>query len=252
MDDTEYLKKQKIVSGISLLILIALLILLSVTVGPPLLQFVSDPEKFRMWIDTHGIWGRLAMIGIMALQVVVALIPGELVEIGAGYAFGAIEGMLLCLLGTAVGSSLIYGFTKRFGVRMVESFISREKINSLKFIKDSKKRDLLVFILFFIPGTPKDILTYFIGLTPMKLRTFLLISSVARIPSVISSTVGGNALGLQNYDFAILVFAVTAVVSGLGVWIYHLISKHKAKEHEELENSSAQPVTVPAETGKEK
>ena len=236
-NDADYQKRRRIISIVSFLILIAVFVVLTMTVGNQLLQFVSDPEKFRAWIDGKGVWGRLAMIGLMMLQVVVAIIPGEVFEIGAGYAFGAWEGLLLCLAGAAAGSAIIYGFTKLFGTKMVEAFISREKINSLKFINNSKKLELLIFILFFIPGTPKDLFTYFIGLTPMKLTTFLLLSSVARIPSVITSIIGGAALGMQNYEFAVVVFIATAVISGAGVLVYRFLSNRKAEKFQEPEVS---------------
>jgi uncharacterized membrane protein YdjX (TVP38/TMEM64 family) len=176
-------------------------------------------------------------VGMMVLQVVVAVIPGEALEIGAGYAFGAWEGLLLCLIGAAIGSAIIFFFVKLLGVKMVEAFISREKINSLKFIKSSRRLNLLMFILFFIPGTPKDLFTYFAGLTPMKLHTFLMISTIARIPSVITSTIGGHALGTQQYVFAAVVFAITIIVSLIGILIYRRISKQE-KEKEESQNDT--------------
>jgi uncharacterized membrane protein YdjX (TVP38/TMEM64 family) len=231
-EDPKSARKRKWISAASFLLLLVIFGALYMTVGNQILTLASDPKQFRQWINSQGFWGWLTFIGIMCLQVVVAIIPGELFEIGAGYAFGAAEGMILCLVGAAIGSTIIYLFTKRFGIRMVEAFVSRDKINSLKFIKDSKRLDLLVFILFFIPGTPKDVLTYFIGLTPMSLRTFLILSSIARIPSVISSTIGGNALGMKDYTFAVLVFAVTAVISLIGILIYNKILKHKEKEVE--------------------
>ncbi len=224
LDEQQYRRRRKIVSAISFLLLCVLFAVV-VYYSKPLMQLVAEPEEFRAWIEGQGIWGYFTFVAIMCLQVVVAVIPGEIVEIGAGYAFGAVMGLLLCLIGTAMGSTIIYGFTKRFGHKMVEAFISREKIQSLKFIQNSKRLNLLIFVLFFIPGTPKDIITYFIGLTPMKLRTFLMISSVARIPSVITSVMGGHALGLQNYTMAIIVFVVTAVISLAGVLVYRHISK---------------------------
>ena len=122
---------------------------------------------------------------------------------------------------------------------MVDAFISREKINSLKFIKSSRRLNLLMFILFFIPGTPKDLFTYFAGLTPMKLHTFLMISTIARIPSVITSTIGGHALGTQQYVFAAVVFAITIIVSLIGILVYRRISKQeKEKEKEESQNDT--------------
>ncbi len=225
-DEKQYRRRRKIISGISFALLCTLFGVVCFY-AKPLLELVADPERFRIWIDGQGILGYVTFVAIMCLQVVIAVIPGEVVEIGAGYAFGAIPGMLLCLVGVAVGSAIIYGFTKLFGYKMVEAFISREKIQSLKFIQNSRRLNLLVFLLFFIPGTPKDIITYFIGLTPMKLRTFLLISSVARIPSVISSTMGGHALGVQNYVFAVVVFAVTATMSLIGILVYRRMCRRE-------------------------
>lgn len=112
----------------------------------------------------------------------------------------------------------------------VEAFFSREQINSLKFLHNHKELDLIVFILLFIPGTPKDIITYFVGLTPMKLRTLILISFFARIPSVITSTIGGDAIGDQNYTFAIIVFVITIIISGIGVLIYRKITKKEKND----------------------
>ena len=233
VSDRAYIRRRRIVSAVSFGVFIALFGVLAWLIGPPLMRFVSNPEHFRVWVAEKGVWGPLTMIGLSILQVVVAVIPGEVFEIGAGYAFGAVWGMVLCLIGTAIGSVMIFLLTKAFGIRMVEAFVSREKINSLRFIRDSKKLNLLIFLLFFIPGTPKDVITYFIGITPIKLSTFLLISSVARIPSVISSTVGGHALGMQEYTFAIIVFAITAVVSVIGILIYNRISKHREKKKEQ-------------------
>jgi uncharacterized membrane protein YdjX (TVP38/TMEM64 family) len=235
VEDEKQVRRRKIVSIISLLAIIVIFGVITVTVGKNLLLLESDPKKFRLWVDAQGIWGRFTLIGLMCLQVVIAIMPGEIFEIGAGYAFGAIEGMFLCLIGAAIGSAIIFLFIKRFGIKMVEAFISREKINSLKFIKDSKRLNLLVFVLFFIPGTPKDLITYFIGLTPMTLRTFLILSSIARIPSIISSTIGGNAIGMKNYTFAILVFAVTSVISAIGLIVYNKISKQREKDESKNE-----------------
>ena len=73
-------------------------------VGRPMLRFVSEPEKFRLWVDGHGLWGRVLYVGMCFLQVVVAIIPGEPLEIAGGYAFGAVWGTGLCLIGLFLGS----------------------------------------------------------------------------------------------------------------------------------------------------
>lgn len=86
---------------------------------------------------------------------------------------------------------------------------------------------MLCFLIFFIPGTPKDALTYFIPLTDMKLSTFLFITTIARIPSIITSTIGGHAIGVENYIFSILVFVITGIISLVGLYVYKKISQKK-------------------------
>lgn len=166
--DRAYIRRRRIFSILSLAVVLAFFTWVTIAVGKPLVELASDPEQFRVWVDQYGIWGRFILIGIMTLQVVVAMIPGEIIEIGAGYAFGAIEGTLLCLAGAAVGSAIIFLLTRCFGIKLVEAFVSREKLSRIKFLRNEKKLNLMIFIAFFIPGTPKDLLTYFIGLTPIS------------------------------------------------------------------------------------
>ena len=209
-------------------------------VGKPMIEFVSEPEKFRAWVDQSGIWGRLAFVGMMAFQIVLAFIPGEPLEIGAVYAFGAVEGTGLCLLGALLGSVTVFLFVKKFGMRFVALFVSEEKIRSLKFLQNEKRLNLIAYILFLIPGTPKDVMTYIVGLTPMKLSFWIFITLTARIPSVITSTIGGDALGTQNYLFAVIVFAATAVLSGLGILLYRCYMK-KREERDRREKAEKIP-----------
>lgn len=223
-NDRAYRKRRQIFSLISIAVLIAVFATVTVALWNPLIHTFQHPEQFRAWVDAHGLLGRLAFVGIDVLQVIFAILPGEPVELGAGYAFSTAEGTVLCLIGDAIGAAVIFLFTRRLGIKLAETLVGREKIQSLHFLKNSKNRNLLLFILFFIPGTPKDIFTYMIGLTPMKLSTFLILSSIARIPSVLTSTMTGNALGVQNYKSAILVYAVTGAASVVGILIYRRIS----------------------------
>ena len=103
----------------------------------------------------------------------------------------------------------------------------------LRFLHNARRRNALVFLLMVIPGTPKDLLSYFVPLTDMPLRTWLFITTVARIPSIVTSTVGGDALGVQNYVFAIIALGATAAISAAGLLIYrHICRKHDREEAE--------------------
>lgn len=210
-------------------IIVALLFIAAVgyLVGKPMVDFVREPERFRAWVDSSGFVSRVIFVGMVVFQLVIALIPGEPLEMGAGYAFGAVEGTILCIIGCVIGSALVFLFVRRFGVKLVEVFFPREKIRSLRFLQDSRRLNLLTFIVFFIPGTPKDLLSYFIGLTDMKLGTWLFITAVARIPSIVTSTVTGDALGLKDYQFALIAFGVTLALSLAGILVYRRLSARR-------------------------
>lgn len=169
------------------------------------------------------------MIGISAFQIIVAIIPGEPFEIAAGYAFGWILGAILCLIGTLLGQVVVFLFAKKFGMDFVEIFVSTKKIKEMNFFKNNKKLYMTTFFIFLIPGTPKDVLSYVAGITPIKLVPFLLISGIARIPSVVSSTIGGSYLGTRNYTMATIIFIATLLVSGILFFIYKRYEKKKCK-----------------------
>jgi uncharacterized membrane protein YdjX (TVP38/TMEM64 family) len=195
-------------------------------VGRPMLQIVADPGKFRAWVDSFGGLSHAVFICMVALQVFVAFIPGEPLEIGAGYAFGMWGGTLLCLAGTILGSIAVFLLVRTLGMKAVRIFFPQEKIDQLKFLKDTKRRNALMFFVFFVPGSPKDILTYFSGLTNMSLSSFVLITTPARIPSIVTSTIGGDALGIGNLPFAAAVMAGTLAISAVGFMIYNRVCKY--------------------------
>ena len=229
-EERRYLRRRRIVALVSLAVVAALVSWLTVFIIQKFSAFGSDPEQFKTFIEGYGWKGWLVALGIQVLQVVISLIPGEVVEVGMGYAFGWLGGTVLCLIGVGLASALVFLLVKRWGVRLVELFISRDKIDQLHFINSEQRLKRTVFLLFFIPGTPKDLFTYFIGLTRIKLHEFLAISLIARIPTVVSSTIGGNLIQDKSYLEAILLFAITGAVSLLGMLIYNRIVAYRNRK----------------------
>ena len=119
----------------------------------------------------------------------------------------------LCLIAAAAGSMLVFLFVRKCGVRAIEVFFPREKIDSLRFMRDEKKVETFAFIAFLIPGTPKDILSYCAGITHMKL------------------SVGGDALGMGQHLFAVIVFVVTIALSLVGLYFYNRAVKRRAEKY---------------------
>ena len=187
----------------------------------------SDPAAVRELVGEHYILGAIAMIVICALQVIVALVPGELVEIASGYIFGAWVGAFICLAGIMLGSVIVILLTRKIGRRFIEALCPREKLESLPILYDSKKRNAFTAILFLIPGTPKDIFTYIIALTEMSIPAYVLITAVARFPSIIMSTIGGDALVQRDLTRAIWIFIITGIISLCGYLLYQLIKMGK-------------------------
>ena len=230
MPDRSFTPQQK--KALSLVILALFLLFCAAAgwfIGRPMVRFAAEPEQFRAWVEGYGPWGGLLYAAMVFLQVLVALIPGEPLEICGGYAFGAVAGTLWCLLGATAGSLLVFWLVRRFGRGMVELFFSREKVENLRFLRSSPRRDLLLLLLFMLPGTPKDLLCYFAGLTDLPWRKWLLICSLGRLPAIVTSAVGGGALGTENYGGAVWVFAATAALSLAGVGLYRLTAEKHNK-----------------------
>ena len=225
--DTLKLKKHRlIIAVLSVLAVLLLLAGLARLIGPPLLDAVRNKESFRLWIDAQGPWKYLIMVGIMTAQIIVALVPGAPVEMAAGYAFGLWGGVGLCLIGTAI----VILQTRVFGMRMVRLFMDDDKILALtqKLTREQKRMDLMVFVLFLIPGTPKDLMTYVAGLLPIPLARYLILTSTARIPSMIGNALGGSMLGRQNYRAAMITMAVVVLISLIVCFVYRNHERRKA------------------------
>lgn len=221
-------KQQRLLAGLSILIFVLISAAVVLLVGKPLVRSISKPEQFKVWLDGFGFSGRLCYMGMVILQVFFAVIPGEPFEIFGGYAFGAIEGTILNLIATWLGGLSVFFFVRRFGVRAVEVFFSKEKIERLRFLCNSPKRRALLFFLYTVPGTPKDLLCYFAGLTDIDSRHWLLFSFVGRLPSIVTSTFGGHFLSSKSYLAAVLVFGITLSISLIGIYVYYRIcQKHK-------------------------
>ena len=138
--------------------------------------------------------------------------PGESVEFASGYVFGAVSGTVLCLIGVAIATALVFSLTRLFGKKFTEIMLDKKDLKKLGFLNQEKNLEWIFALLYFVIGTPKDVITYFAGITKIKFWKFMLISTFCRIPSVVTSAIAGQALGEENYLVSLIVFGASAVV----------------------------------------
>jgi uncharacterized membrane protein YdjX (TVP38/TMEM64 family) len=205
------------------IIVLVLFILASVTIYLLIRPFVVNlrvsehRERFSAWVEGLGFKGVAILLGIQVLQIVLAFIPGGPVELVAGAAYGAWGGFAICILGCVIATTAIFFAVRTFGAPLVKWFSGKELTGKYAFLRNTKKLSLALFILYLVPGVPKDALTYIVPLGTIKLRRFLIISTGARVPAIFASTMLGSSMLRGHWALMLALFAATAVMGIVGV-----------------------------------
>lgn len=213
-----------------LILSIAVIVGLTVALWTPLVNFIEDPDSLALWIESAGIWGPIVFMLLNTAQVLLAVIPGGPFEVAAGALFGPFIGTLMCDIAMSLGGVITFLFVRKFGMKFIELFTTREKIESVKFLHANDKSTTLLFIFFLLPGTPKDLMCYVVGLSDIKLSTWILINLVGRFPAILLSALGGSALGEQRYGIFIGVFAIIIVLYFIGNFLYKKFNQKSETE----------------------
>ena len=229
------LNKAKMLKLIALILIKAILAIATIYMMPIIKQ-INTPEgqeEFKAKITNSGITGILILFGLELAQIVLAILPGEPIEILAGICFGPIWGTIFLMISVFIVTCIIYFLVKKFGRDFIYEFFPKEKVNKLensKLFKDEKKIELVMIILFLIPGTPKDLLVYIGGLLPIKTSRFLAISTLLRFPSIISSTIAGANIIEGQWKAGILAYIITFAITFIVIFIINKLDKNKVTE----------------------
>jgi uncharacterized membrane protein YdjX (TVP38/TMEM64 family) len=174
-------------------------------------------EAFSDWIKALGFRGILILLGLQVLQIIVAIIPGGPVEILAGAAYGVLGGLAICILGCLFASTAIFLAVRKFGAPLVIRFFGKKLTDTYAFLADTKKLSLAIFLLFLIPGLPKDTLAYIAPLSKIRLSRFIILSNFARIPAILASAMLGDSMVKGNWILVVVFFLIIAAAGILGV-----------------------------------
>uniref|UniRef100_A0A7C3UZP0 TVP38/TMEM64 family membrane protein n=1 Tax=Desulfobacca acetoxidans TaxID=60893 RepID=A0A7C3UZP0_9BACT len=209
----------------------------------PYYEFVSDKEQIKAVIKGAGPLAPLLFIGLQALQVIFAPIPGEATGFLGGYLFGVPLGLLYSTLGLTLGSAGAFLLGHWLEKRYVTRIVSRETMKRFDFLMEHQGA-LVAFILFLIPGFPKDYLCFILGLSPMDFRVFLVICTIGRLPGTLILTLQGAEIYAGHYWSTLILFGVSLLMAGLAyyfrdklyVWIRRLEIYHRNNRMNKLNN----------------
>lgn len=192
----------------------------------PVIAELTEPgglERVVEDVRNAGVGGVFMLLGFQFLQIVVAFIPGEVVQIAAGMMYGPWGGALIVIAGCIVSSAFIFAVVHKLGAPFVRAMIPEKWMGKLEKFEKSEKLDVMVFVLFLIPGLPKDVFTYLVPLTDMRMRDFLFLANVGRIPGILISTFGANGLVEGDYMQSIVLFAVAAAIAVVALVLHEKI-----------------------------
>jgi uncharacterized membrane protein YdjX (TVP38/TMEM64 family) len=189
---------------------------LTIRFGPELTRMVSNPQQFREYLLSFGRWSAVVFMLFQVVQVVIAVIPGEPVQLAGGYMFGTFLGTIYSTIGITVGYLIVFFVVKLFGYPLVKKLVSEKEFEKFSLLINSSKLEATIFLLFLIPGIPKDILVYIAGLTPINPIIFFLIITIARTPSMIGSSYIGAKIETSEYLIAIIVSTIASILFVLG------------------------------------
>jgi len=185
---------------------------------PELFEFYTNGRAISQYVRDAGPYGPIVFIALQALQVVAAPFPGEATGILGGFLFGTLPGLIYSTIGLTIGSCLGFALGRWLGLPFVRRFVKQETYHKFDFLTHAKG-ELMVFVLFLIPGFPKDILCYILGVSPIPFGTFLFVCAVGRIPGTwLLSMQGAQVRGQQYVGFVVLL-SLIALIS-LAVYLY--------------------------------
>ncbi len=208
--------------------------------------FLHDSDRFANWLLSHRTWAVLLFILAQTFQVVVFVIPGEVVQIAGGYVFGTLMASIYSYIGVLLAASICFYISQFSGKGFVAFLVGRKRFSRFESML-SNKRSLSIFFLFFlIPGFPKDVLYYLGGLSRIPFLLFITASSIARLPGIVGSSIMGSLLYQRSW-LALILLAGLALISGLVIAIYHnrlsswidrLLSKHGSEKGDRPETGA--------------
>lgn len=205
-------KKKFIILALILIILLITYIFTKDTILK-LYKLIMDGPRLKLYLESFGYLSGVVFLIFQILQVLIFIIPGEIIQAAGGYVFGTLLGTLISLIGIGIGSFILFVISHKYGRNFVEKFVSKDLQSKLENILSTKRKKLIVFILYLIPGMPKDCLVMICALTNMNSKDFIIWSMIGRIPALFLSSYFGANIASGNHIKAIIICIVAIIIT---------------------------------------
>jgi uncharacterized membrane protein YdjX (TVP38/TMEM64 family) len=176
-------------------------------------NLIVDGERFKKYLQSFGYLSWVVFFVFQIIQVVIFFIPGEVIQAAGGYLFGTFWGTVLSLLGIGVGSAILFSISHKYGRKFVQRFVSKELHEKIDNILSTERENVIIFLLYLIPGFPKDSLIMICGLTNMNTKDFIIYSMLGRIPALAVSSYFGANMSSEHHLKAIVIAIVATIVT---------------------------------------
>lgn len=199
----------------------------------PIIKNLSTLEgqiAFKNKVENSGLFGMFLLFGLQVAQIFLIIVPGEPIEILAGMCYGTLWGTVFIIISSCIISTTIFMLVRKFGRKFVYAFYDEKKISKIengKLFQNPQKIEFIMLILFLIPGTPKDLLLYVAGLLPINPLRFIIISTFARFPSVLSSTLAGENIVNGNWLMGVVLYVIIFILVAILIFIINKFDKDK-------------------------
>lgn len=191
--------------------------------------------EFKQKVSDMGFLGILFVLGLQIVQIVIAVIPGQPVEVITGMLYGTYYGVLICTIGIFLGTAIVYYAVKKIGKDIAELFFKPkdiEKTMKMKVFQDSTKLELFLFFIFLIPAIPKDLFIYLGAVTNIKPKRFLLLATIPRIPGLFLTVYAGSKITEGSYFIVGVVTLIVVAFWIIGFYINSKMQKEEIKTNE--------------------
>lgn len=218
-----------------LLVLVAIMVTVVILLWPRLRE-IAEPDGMQRLIDQikgSGPWGLLVLYGIQIIQVMLGFVPSEIIAIVSGMIYGPWLGTLIVIAGCATGTTIVFLIVRKLGAPFVRSMVPKRYMEKINRYEQSDNFYFLVFILFLIPGIPKDVVTYIVPLSSIRLGPFVGVATLGRLPEMFAVAYAASDIAAGQYMRAIVIFAITAVAAIIGLVIYKkTVDKKRDEKHD--------------------